>query len=784
MSGILKYLKKKEKRKEEEDHDAFSIQSENCDQTNSQNTSCDLMSLDDNISTRSADMISVDNSTTANDSDFFDNKSEPCRPMLKIYPSTIIGKSKRKFNSDWYAKYSWLEYNKEKDAAFCFACRVFLPNPSEKTFTHTGYRDWKNATDKSKGFMKHQMSTNHDCAMKTWIDYKSSKKIPDGSIISKSFVTTNTYKKKWLFAVFNVTRYLCANGQPFRGENESSIGGDGLFLRTFSQLVFQLDPEWERINSKLPKNAKYTSPTIQNEMIEVLTTIVKERIATEIRDAGLFTIMADGTTDKNHKEIQGLVFRYKNKDGLVAEHCLEMKNVDDRSAQGIMNFIRDTLAKYKISKDGIVSQSYDGASVMSGSLGGLQKLISDFCDRYVMYVHCFLHKIHLVVSFVMKNLDEIEEYFGIVTSLYNFFKKSAVNESYVGSALKRLIDTRWSGHFDSTKNINQNYANIIEALKIASKSKKLKNDDRVVAIGLLSQIGHGKTDPTFVFINCLLFNLLQPVNIAVKTLQSVNENAVSAFNIVNEVIGEIKEKKNNEKFREELENEVKEQTKCNVDDIRPKRVVSETDPRLNDFIVDQQMPGNKQRSKPEIIEECLDLLLSEFNRRFSFENVAIWQAMCALVPTTDHFLDFETLTPLLGYAETIPVLRDFYEKEKLAETDLKAECRIFGRVLKSKVWKKDEHGKVELLDVAGEIEQLQGAPILTTLYNLAITAGFTSTRVECAFSSLSRIDSAQRRSMTSERECQLSYLYFESEVLMQVSFEDFFKYWESKPRRI
>ena len=97
--------------------------------------------------------------------------------------------------------------------------------------------------------------------------------------------------------------------------------------------------------------------------------------------------MADGTSDKNRKQ-----------------------RVDDRSAKGIFNFIKETLAEFKISVDGLVSQSFDGASVMSGDYNGLQKLISDFCHRYILYVHCFLHKIHLVATFVMENLDEVMNY--------------------------------------------------------------------------------------------------------------------------------------------------------------------------------------------------------------------------------------------------------------------------------------------------------------------------------------------------------------------------------------
>ena len=118
-----------------------------------------------------------------------------------------------------------------------------------------------------------------------------------------------------LFAVFNGSRYLCANSLPFRGTNESDIDvGDGLFLETFSQLLFLLEEIWKKIHKNLPKIAKYTSLDIHDEVIEVLSSSVRNKMVEDVRKAELFTIMADGTTDRNRNKIQGLVCRYLSSD--------------------------------------------------------------------------------------------------------------------------------------------------------------------------------------------------------------------------------------------------------------------------------------------------------------------------------------------------------------------------------------------------------------------------------------------------------------------------------------
>ena len=64
-----------------------------------------------------------------------------------------------------------------------------------------------------------------------------------------------------LKTVFNTTKYLVSNGQPFRGNEENTNFNDqasgGLYLNTFTDLIFAQDPNLEEIAKQLPKNAKY-----------------------------------------------------------------------------------------------------------------------------------------------------------------------------------------------------------------------------------------------------------------------------------------------------------------------------------------------------------------------------------------------------------------------------------------------------------------------------------------------------------------------------------------------
>ena len=73
---------------------------------------------------------------------------------------------------------------------------------------------------------------------------------------------------------------------------------------------------------------------------------------------------------------------------------------------------------------------------------------------------------------------------------------------------------------------------------------------------------------------------------------------------------------------------------------------------------------------------------------------------------------------------------------------------------------------------------------LTIMYRVAATAGFASARVESLLSALTKIDAPQRRSMDTEREADLTFLFYEKDTLMALKFEDFLKMWQAKPRKL
>jgi len=179
------------------------------------------------------------------------------------------------------------------------------------------------------------------------------------------------------------------NQLPFRGSVDAVDArgeeGCGIFL-ALMDYTLKKDKELAKIFSTIPSNATYTSNNIQNEIIENMSEIVTEEIVKEIGDEW-YTLKVDGTKDPTGFENISIVLRYVDKTNCVKERLVSMATTQHFDAMSLTKLILSQLKDKGLSTDKILSQCYDGASVMSGTHGGVQKLLQDELQREVPYVH-------------------------------------------------------------------------------------------------------------------------------------------------------------------------------------------------------------------------------------------------------------------------------------------------------------------------------------------------------------------------------------------------------------
>ncbi|XP_066981184.1 zinc finger MYM-type protein 1-like [Macrobrachium rosenbergii] len=204
--------------------------------------------------------------------DISQGKTEkPVQPTLASFPTHQIGNRLRSFKASWYTSHSWLEYSVMTDAAYCFCCRNF-PQPnkaSETAFVSTGYRQWKKATEKDAGFSQHEKSDFHRYSMCTWKDFEEH--IARGNTIAKSLTSAHdkTVAENRHY-IKEVAKVLCLTARQKIAQRGLHEGPDSMNKGNFleiMELITEKDPIIKACLSS--KNAKYTSPIIQNEIIGI-----------------------------------------------------------------------------------------------------------------------------------------------------------------------------------------------------------------------------------------------------------------------------------------------------------------------------------------------------------------------------------------------------------------------------------------------------------------------------------------------------------------------------------
>lgn len=743
--------------------------------------------------TSSEPCLSTSISKSTNTSSMEDLGSDvPAQPILSKYPRSLFGDRLRSFSSQWYKKFSWLEYSVKQDMSYCFACRKFSTNVKETKFRTEGFSNWKKATDPSAGFQKHELSSHHKQSMQLWLESKT--RIETAKTIeclaSGERLTDN---QKWLATVIRIVKFLVKHGLPLRGEYDvyknlkdklSDVErSDGLFFALIKDFIFVDHPEMEEICDRLPNNAKYISPDIQNEIINILAHLVATKIAFDVQKSKYFTICMDGSMDSEGNEMEAIVVRYVNDSCEIEEHVLSVSHSDDISGEGLFNHLKSVLGRYSLPINGIVSQLYDGAAVMAGIRSGVQARLSDFAERKILYVHCFNHQIHLIVVSVLNKIGALKEHFDLIENLYVFFRKLSVRKQYDGKRLRRLIETRWSGHFDALEMIYNNYDDIISALSETHKNKKNSTADRLTASGLLSFLN----EKNFVPLTCFLRTLFTTLNIATKQLQSPQSDAASTFQLIRSCISSFEDLRSD--LPATVDNTMKQcEDMCSgfvAEPVCKKRRIN-VPVHLQSEIVDQPLPSrnddNLEKFNIQLFGEILDMTLDELRLRFNKENFSIFIASFSLLPQSETFFDPVCLKPLLEYALTIPVFKVQNTDDNVFEL-LRAECEIF----KTCVMQKSSHlhnvTMSDILNILGN-NYRDSARVLYSLTAIAALLGYSNVSCESLFSRQKKIDAPNRQSMSTLRKGNLTFLYYEKHLCQDIEFHDFAIEWRKKNRKI
>lgn len=250
---------------------------------------------------------------------------------------------------------------------------------------------------------------------------------------------------------------------------------------------------------------KGTSSDIQNDLIESVKYVIQEIILEELKNADFVSIQADETTDVSCRAQFSIIVRYIYKNEIV-ERFLGFYDVSsNKTAIGLSTKILEVLNSCQIGKNKLVSQTYDGASVMSGSKGGVQTIIKQTHPQ-ALFIHCYAHQLNLVLLHSSKQIQDVKLFICNLTSFKTFFARSPLRMEELrkaGFAIPSGSDTRWNFHSRSVFSIFKNYHTLKQIMNFVKSSEKFDPESTNLAIGFNKILDN----PKFVLMLCLFYKI-------------------------------------------------------------------------------------------------------------------------------------------------------------------------------------------------------------------------------------------------------------------------------------
>ncbi|XP_076330811.1 zinc finger MYM-type protein 1-like [Tachypleus tridentatus] len=288
------------------------------------------------------------------------------RPSLPSLVSTHKDKKNeyvRHFSESHYDAIEWLTGCKIRFKLFCWPCLLF--STEKRVGNQQGYTDLNHLP---AALQKHEKSRAH---VQSSLSLKMFGKQRIETLVDtqrKAEISRHNEQVKKnreiLKRLIDAVCYLAKQELPFRGHDESNTSDDKGNYKEFLNTLRDYDT---CLDSHLNTATVFqrTSPTVQNDLIQALSNVLKKHIKKEIDSARFVAIILDETSDVMSKSQLSTVLRFVC-NGKVFERFIGFSDVSaDRTADGLFSHVVDIAKEFEI-ENKLVGQMYDGASVMSG----------------------------------------------------------------------------------------------------------------------------------------------------------------------------------------------------------------------------------------------------------------------------------------------------------------------------------------------------------------------------------------------------------------------------------
>ncbi|KAL4119183.1 hypothetical protein QTP88_012028 [Uroleucon formosanum] len=561
----------------------------------------------------------------------------------------------RSFNSSWYSKYPWIEYSKQKDRIYCYYCRHFAINVSNTSGHVFIKQGYCDWKQITDCTLKHQNSAIHKLSLEKYKAYKTSKTSGAVSCQVNNFTQQQILKNRYVLkSLIRIVFYCARQDISLRGHRNEKI--------------------------KMSDDNDSTSNSSAS-------------VTTEIE-------------------------QFKNQDCIIKERFLGFILLKNLDAQSLCDTIHKFLVNINLDITKCIAQSYDGASVMSGCNNGVQSKIRELSKNACPYVHCYAHRLNLVLVDTAKKVEALDEIIGLLEAIYAFQSSTIRHNAFIQAQkgcgkiieVPQHCETRW---------------NVL----------KFKKKEAAEARGLLHQFSSFHVILTLFYLD----DILGHINNLSVYLQKSSLDIIKCLKLVKSTKMLLQNMRNEDKFNKLFDEsviaaqELNITIPCNQTTTTisiPSRKMNLSSKLNNSFVYSTVGKNNSLKLKTDNEKyetqcqyfEIIDTIIQEINYRFD-ENIDILTAVDACDPNSKTIASQSILVK--NMFENTPNIVELHKELTIMKPAFQEINEIITRVLVIPV---------------------------------------TSTTAERSFSAMRRIKTYLRSTMTSERLHNYAILSIEREL--------------------
>ncbi|KAG1924938.1 zinc finger MYM-type protein [Pimephales promelas] len=425
------------------------------------------------------------------------NISQQAREKEKTY--------KRTFSRGWFDRKSWLTSCGYTNALFCFPCLLFKTSACDSSWTQTGVTDLKHMSERIKKHERTRVHMDNSLKLAMLGRINIATQLDEGHRIAIRRHNEEVDRNRHILSkIIDAVKFCGAFELALRGHDESDASENpGIFLGLID-LMASIDRELE-VHLENATVFKGTSKTVQNELLDCMLSVLRDRILEEVKHSDYIAIQADETTDIcTHCQLV-LVLRYIDGHNNIQERFFEFIALPNATADTIATALLERLSTILPAgqEKKLIAQAYDGATVMRGATGGVQRKVQDVYGS-AYYVHCYAYQLNLIMQQATSHIPKIGQFFSDIGGFSAFFSKSfkrtAVLDEVVAHRLPGTSTTRWNFHSRAVNTVYEHKTELIKCFQTIRDSGDFDAISKREAGGCMRMLEDEKRNIDSIFI--------------------------------------------------------------------------------------------------------------------------------------------------------------------------------------------------------------------------------------------------------------------------------------------